>query len=477
MGELTPIEPSSDQNLLIRKYNLREITSLIKESLLDLSGTEFWVQAHLIADRGTLRSGHYYGELMDVDEAGNQIARIRITIWRHNYNRIIEKLREAGMPDALQSDSEVCALCSVRYHEVYGLSLDVFDIDPFFGESHIDRNRRLIVEKLTKENILKKNAEACLPVAPQRLGLITSKESAAYNDFVKTLFNSAFSFQVILADCPMQGEETERGVVSSIQLLCEAGVEIICIVRGGGSQADLAGFDNEEIARAIINCPMPVWVGIGHEIDTGVLDVVAHSSFKTPTSVAEALVSRLKELQSRLEIAANRLQHIVDRQMALSSQLLHRKIVGALNGFRKQYELKQQQFTNDTLKTRVSSRECFSSKKVTLSNKSQRLRDLYFWSLDSNSRQLKENSNRIQLPRYLKVLIDKEVHLVSKEKHFIAMMPAQILKRGYTMTRNLRGEILRSIAQVQKNETIKTQFVDGYAQSIVQEMEDVGYGK
>jgi exodeoxyribonuclease VII large subunit len=470
------MEQSLGQNLSIRKYNLREITSLIKESLLDLSGNEFWVQAHLIADRGALRSGHYYGELMDIDEAGNQIARIRITIWRHNYNRIIEKLHEAGMPDALKSDSEVCVLCSVRYHEVYGLSLDVFDIDPSFGESHIGRNRRLIVEKLTEENILKKNAEAHLPVAPQRLGLITSKESAAYNDFVKTLFNSAFSFQVILADCAMQGEETERGVVSSIQLLCEARVEMICIVRGGGSQADLAWFDNEEIARAIINCPMPVWVGIGHEIDAGVLDVVAHSSFKTPTAVAEALVGRLKELQGRLQIDVSRLQQIVDRQMALSIQLLRRKIVGALNGFRKQYELTQQQFTNDALKTRSSFRECFSSKKVTLDNRSQRLRDLYFWSLDSSTRQLEEKSARIQLPRYLKILIDKEVNLVNKEKHFNAMMPAQILKKGYTMTSNLRGEVLRSITQLQKNEAIKTQFIDGYAKSIVQEMEDVSHG-
>jgi len=470
------MQPPSDQDLPNRRYRLSEITTLIKESLLELSKNEFWVQGQLIADRGALRSGHYYGELVDVDEVGNQIAKIRITIWKQNYIQLNEKLREAGMPDALQSNSEVCVLCSVRYHDIYGLSLNVYDIDPSFGESHIIRNRRQIIEKLSRENILKKNTEAYLPLAPMRLGLITSKESAAYNDFIKTLFDSGFSFQVILADCPMQGEETEREVVSSIQLLSNVGAEVICIVRGGGSQTDLAWFDNEEIARAIISCQIPVWVGIGHEIDTGVLDVVAHTSFKTPTGVAEALVNRLRELTARLEIAASRLRNITDRQIALSSQILHRKILGSLNGFRKQYELAQSQSANNILKTRASFGESFSNQKAAVNNKSQRVQDLCWGLLDSSDKRLISNSNRVQLPRYVSILLDKEVNLANKEMRLNAMMPARVLRKGYTITRNIQGDILKSIKQIQKSETIETQFADGNAWSIVQEMEDVGYG-
>lgn len=470
------MQESSSNSLPDRIYHLHDITSLISDSLLELSENEFWVQAQLIADRGALRSGHYYSELMEVDEAGKQVARIRIIIWRQNYIRISRKLSEAGVPDALQQNGEVCVLCAVRFHDVYGLSLDVYDIDLSFGESHITRNRRQIIEKLTRENILKRNASAYLPAAPLCLGLITSKESAAYNDFVKTLFSSDFSFQVIFADCHMQGEETAKDLISSIRLLSKVGVDVICIVRGGGSQADLAWFDGEEIARAVVNCPVPVWVGIGHEIDTGLLDVVAHSSFKTPTAVAESLVTRLRELVSRLEIAARRLKDITDRKMAFASQELARKILGSLNGFRKQCELALYQADNLSLQLKSSFGESFNNQKANLNGRSQKLNDLCYWSLDLRDKNLMGTQNRIQLSRYLNILLNKKASLADKERHLNAIMPEQVLKKGYTITRNLEGKILTSVSQIQEKEAIETQFVDGHVTSIVQETEDACYG-
>ncbi len=455
-----------------RVYQLQEITSLIKESLLDLSSQEFWVRAHLIAPRSPSTYRNYYCELTDVDELGNKTAQIRAIIWQSEYNQILNKLREAGMPDALQDNSEVCVLCAVRYHEVYGLSLNIYDIDPSFGESQIDLNRRQIIEKLSAEGVLKRNTETYLSAAPLRIGLITREESAAYNDFTKTLFASVFSFQLIVADCTMQGENTERETVSAIRHLAKAKVDVICIVRGGGSQLDLAWFDNERIARTIIKCPIPVWVGIGHEIDTGVLDVVAHSSFKTPTAVAEVLVSTLQELLNSLELAAERLQNTVDWRLELSGRELSRMTLGARNGFRKQHELVVQQFSNSTLKVKSQFEECFSSKEIFIGNKNQKLRHLCDWTLNSNSKRLTATCRHIGLPRYLKIVAERQGHLVERERQLLMLMPDQILRKGYTITRNLRREILRSITQLQGNEAIETQFIDGYARSIVQETED-----
>jgi len=455
-------------------YKLKEITSLIRESLLDLSSEEFWVRAHLIVPRKTTSYRNFYCELTDVDELGNKTAQIKAIIWQSEYNQILNKLREAGMPDALQDNSEVCVLCSVRYHEVYGLGLNIYDIDLSFGESQINFNRRQIIEKLSGEGVLKKNTETYLTDAPLRIGLVTREESAAYNDFTKTLFNSPFSFQIIFADCPMQGKNTERETASAVRLLAKAKVDVICIVRGGGSQLDLAWFDNEQIARSIIRCPIPVWVGIGHEIDTGVLDVVAHSSFKTPTAVAEVLVNTLQELLHSLELTAGRLHSTVDWRMELSGHELSRMTLGARNGFRKQHELVQQQFYNRSLKIKSQFEECFNSKEMFLDNKNQKICHLCNWSLNSSSKHLIATCRHISLPRYLKIVAERQGHLVERERQLFMLMPDQILRKGYTITRNLRSEILRSITQLQENETIETQFIDGHARTIVQEMEDTG---
>ena len=461
------MEVANNQNQPVRIYSLSEITHLIKDALLELSGYEFWVRAHLIAPRWEQRSGHYYCDLMDVNAMGDTIARIRATIWRHNYMKITRRLQTLGMPDALKNNSEVCVLCAVRYHEVYGLSLDIYDIDPTFGESQINLNRRQILEKLTKEDILSKNKETYLPVASLRIGLITSKESAAYNDFTKTIIASPFSFQVVFADCPMQGEDMERGLVSSLQQLTQAQVDVICIVRGGGSQADLAWFDNEQIARAVLACPIPVWVGIGHEIDIGVLDFIAHTSFKTPTAVAEELVRRIQELVAILKTAGDQLQRIVDRRVATQEQLMQRNIHGAMMGFRKQFDLASAQLDKSILGARSSFERIFITEEANIEGKLQRLHDRGAWLLDTKQESFRERCERLQLSRYLQILADKQASLNDKGKHLDAMLPGQVLKRGYTITRDSRGQVLKSVTQLKEDDSVETQFTDGTATSVV----------
>jgi len=460
---------ANNQNRPVRIYLLSEVTHLIKDALLELSGYEFWVRAHLIADKREQRSGHYYCELMDVDAAGDTIARIRAIIWRHNYMKITEKLQTLGIPDALKDNSEVCVLCAVRYHEVYGLSLDIYDIDPTFGESRINLNRRQILEKLTKEGILNKNKETYLPVAGLRIGLITSKESAAYNDFTKSILGSHFSFQIIFADCPMQGEDMEQGLVSSLQQLIQVQVDVICVVRGGGSQADLAWFDNEQIARAVLACPIPVWVGIGHEIDICVLDFIAHTSCKTPTAAAEELVRRIQELVVILKTAADQLQYIVDRRVATEEQLMERNIHGAMVGFRKQFDLAAAQLDRSTAGVRSSFEPIFINEKASILGKVQALHDRSAWLLDRKRENFEERCDRFQLPRYLHIVADKQASLGDRVSHLDAMLPGQVLKRGYTITRDNLGEVMKSVTQIKEDDSMETQFTDGTATSVVTE--------
>ena len=461
------MQAMDNQNQPVQIYRLSEITHLIKDTLLELSGYDFWVRAHLIAARWEQRSGHYYCELMDVDAAGATIARIRAVIWRHNYVKITEKLQTLGIPDALKENSEVCVLCAVRYHEVYGLSLDIYDVDPTFGESRINLNRRQILEKLTKEGILDKNKERHLPVASVRIGLITSKESAAYNDFTKSISASPFSFQIIFADCPMQGEDMEQALVSSLQQLTQGKVDVICIVRGGGSPADLAWFDNERIARAVLDCPIPIWVGIGHEIDVGVLDFIAHTSCKTPTAVAQTLVQSIQELVTILEVVADQMQNIVDRRLATQEQLMERNIHGAAVGFRKQFDLAAAQLNNSMLGIRSSFEPVFINEKANIEKKVQKLHDRSAWLLDRKRESFEERCNRVQLSRYLRIVANKQGSLDDKGRHLDAMLPGQVLRRGYTITRDNRRQVMKSVTQTKEEDSIETQFTDGTATSVV----------
>jgi exodeoxyribonuclease VII large subunit len=286
---------------------LRSVTNRLHDILLEYTKKQFWVRAQLVSDKGTRKAGHFFGELVDVGDRGETVAKMRAVIWRDEYEKIQQKLIEDGQTDSLHGNREICALCSLRFHEVYGLQLQIFDVDPNFGESHINRNRRKILEKLQKDGLLVKNKATVLATAPLRIGLITSGNSAAYADFTTTLGASRFSFKVSLVSTTMQGPGTAGEVVTAIRTLIRSQVDVICLVRGGGSPVDLAWFDHEAIGRTIGNSPVPVWVGIGHEIDVTVPDLVAHTRFNTPTAVAEALVERIRTLDNDLHLSRDRL--------------------------------------------------------------------------------------------------------------------------------------------------------------------------
>jgi len=247
----------------IKIYRLRSVTDRLKNILLDSTRKTFWVRAQLVA--GGNKGGNFYGELVDVGDRGETVAKMRVMIWRADYEKIRQKLIDEGQPDTLQGNREICALCSLRFHEVYGLQLNILDVDPTFGESHINRNRRQILEKLKRDGLLDKNRATVLATAPLRIGLITSANSAAYADFTTSLGASPFSFRVSLVSTTMQGQGTAGEVIAAIKTLVRSKVEVICLVQGGGSPVDLAWFDHEAIGRAIANSLVPVWVGIGHE--------------------------------------------------------------------------------------------------------------------------------------------------------------------------------------------------------------------
>jgi len=279
-------------------FNLSAITSRIQQILQPAMGKCFWVKAEISSGRE--RGGSFYCDLVETDEQGQIIAQMRCTIWSRDLTCIRKKFSECDLSLTLEDGTLVGFQCQLQYSPKFGLSLCVMDADPAFALGALEIKKKQILEQLKKEGLFDPNKRIVVPCLPLHIGLVTSAGSAAYNDFFKTLTLSGYGFKIYLVDSVVQGERTQASVLKALGTLERLRLDIVVIIRGGGSKTDLFYLDNEAIARKIATLRHPVWTGIGHEIDTSVLDCVANKAFKTPTAVAEELVCRFKEMAVHL---------------------------------------------------------------------------------------------------------------------------------------------------------------------------------
>ncbi|MCZ7555483.1 MAG: exodeoxyribonuclease VII large subunit [Bacteroidia bacterium] len=313
-------------------FPLSRITARIGEILAPVAEKDFWVQAEIgdVSDKG----GHYYGTLVETKD-GRQVAKLAFRMWNRDRTRIAAAFLKAGLVLELKTGMKVIFECRLEFHELYGLSLVASNADPRFILGELELRKREIIDRLTGEGADQLNKKWRVPQLPLRIGLITSRESAAYADVYKTLERGGFAYRVSFTEAVMQGENAEASILRALGLLDRLSVDLVILVRGGGSKSDLATLDNERIARAIATFNKPVWVAIGHETDSGVLDVVAHSSFKTPTALAEAIVSRFEGAARDMRQAEERIRrewiHAIGRQHTR----IQRDTVGILQGSRK----------------------------------------------------------------------------------------------------------------------------------------------
>ncbi|MDG2182812.1 MAG: exodeoxyribonuclease VII large subunit [Mariniblastus sp.] len=261
------------------------------------SGKRFWMKAEVSSSHQNA-NGHTYFDFVEMQH-GRQVAKLRGMIWRDDRARIEKEFAQAGIEFKLENGKEITTECTIEYHPVFGLSVNVVDADPNFALGEIERIRRQMLLKLEKEGLFETNKQIPLPLLLKRVGVVTSKGSAGHQDFAKTIAGSKYPIYVKIEDARMQGHRTERTVLSAITSLENQSLDLIVVLRGGGSKLDLGALDNELIARKIASCSVPVWTAIGHEIDESVLDYVSHTNFKTPTAVAEEILNRMNVLATK----------------------------------------------------------------------------------------------------------------------------------------------------------------------------------
>ncbi len=300
---------SSFRNHIPKSFLLSEVTKRLQELIREKTyGKLFWVSAEIASSME--RNGNFYCDLVESESSGKLVAKMNCRIWRDDYVALKERYKNDYRSElSLRDGSKVVLKCQVQYHPRAGLYLVAKDLDGTSLLGELAQKKQQIISNLKNDNLLEKNksiAEACLP---KRIGLIASKDSASCKDFIQTLHSSEYGFKIVLADSIMESTQTESSIIDSLDQLLLWELDLVIVTRGGGSKVGLSILDNEQIARKIANYSLPVWSAIGHEIDYGIVDMVASKFFRTPTAVAEALVAKHKEESAFLENAVQRLSY------------------------------------------------------------------------------------------------------------------------------------------------------------------------
>lgn len=342
-----------------RKHiTLLQLQTLIKSRLEEAIPLPFWVVAE-ISELKVNYSGHCYLEL--VEKGGsNQVpkARASAVIWRNTWGALRSYFASATGSE-LAEGMQVLMRVSVSYHELYGLSLIVSDIDPLYTLGDMERQRQETIRRLQQEGVFDMNRSLELPPVVQRVAVVSSANAAGYQDFMNELAAGGYHFEVTLFDAVMQGHAAEESIINALERVGEnlERYDVVVVIRGGGSQSDLAAFDSYRLAGHIAQFPLPIITGIGHDKDQSIADLVACVPLKTPTAVAAWLVAGLAEFETWLddiqgELVQAAIDYLDEQRRRIQSAAM--ALAQASGGLTRTMEVRLERLAGELLRKRES---------------------------------------------------------------------------------------------------------------------------
>lgn len=410
-------------------FSLLELNRLVRATIEDTLCEQYWLEAE-IGQIGE-NNGHCYLEFIQKVEGHNTpVARAKAKCWRNVWGSV-RPYFEHTTGQTLTLGMKVLVLVHPDFHEAFGFSWIVDDIDPRFTLGDMARRRQEIIRQLKAEGVFDLNRELPLPLFTQRIAVISSSTAAGYGDFCRQLEENkrGFRFSVTLYESLMQGEGVERGIISALDKI-NAHIDdydCVVIIRGGGATSDMSGFDSLLLAENVANFPLPVITGIGHDRDECILDMVSHTRVKTPTAAAAFLIDRLEQVARRIDDAADRITSYVQHRMEIE--------------------------------------------KMRLSRAAERIPILF--SLVKSKQENKMETLNQRIASAVQRLIDRRRHTLDiLEQRTKSLDPTLLLQRGYSITL-VNGHALRSPSAVKPGDIIVTRLADGTVKSTVNETKKI----
>ncbi len=404
---------------------LSQLQNQIKQSI-ERNITAQWVSCD-ITDMKVNHSGHCYLELTEKREGSGAIPKAKATaiIWRNTYT-MVDKMfvRETG--SSLQAGIKALIYVEVNYHELYGLSLVVRDIDPTYTLGEGERIKRETVAALTKDGVIDMNRQLILPSVIDRVAIISSLTAAGYDDFINHLDNNIYGycFNHSLFSAIMQGEGAEESIIAALMEISQSAddFDAVVVIRGGGSQSDLSCFNSYLLCSYLAQFPLPIITGIGHNKDVSVADMVAHTSVKTPTAVANLIIDTSRLFEEKLEVLQQQLLSL----LGLALEREYRTLDNLANDIG------------------VATRARLNSEAIMNERLSQRLEYAY---------------------KGLFTAAEHKLSLLTSELE--SRNPLRIIEMGYSIA-TLNGKVIRSVSDVTKGDKLVTIFSDGELHSRVE---------
>ena len=449
--------------------SLSQLQTLIKQGIDRAHPLPYWVTAE-ISELKVNYSGHCYLEL--VEKGGtNHVPRAKASavIWRSTFQMLEPYFRgTTGQP--LASGLNVLVKVVVSYHELYGLSLQIIDIDPNYTLGDMQRQRQETIDRLKQEGVFDMNREIPLPLVMQRVAVISSRNAAGYQDFMRELSASPYRFDVELFDSFMQGAGAEDAVITALERVAERleAFDVLVLIRGGGSQSDLGAFDSYRLCCHLAQFPLPVLTGIGHDKDQSVADLVAAVSLKTPTAVAVYLKEQIESFDARLD---ERFDELASEAMSL-------------------LEAQKQRLQNGVFGLRMVSTERVHAQEMRLEQLQSALHRVTGSAVQQGMYRLESYRARLQqasayylaarsaaLTPLVKTLSSATRDYLQARKQELKWMgelvagqdPRRILQRGFAVV-SCQGKTLTGVDAVQRGDKLAIQLYEGRIEAEVQQI-------
>lgn len=419
---------------------------MVKELVETTFTSDVWVRAE-ISSMSLNPRGHCYMELVEkAPHSTTPVAKARAMIWAYAFPMVKETFEQAT-GQTLRAGIKVQVKAQVTFHEAYGYSLIITDIDPTYSMGSMALLRKEIIDHLTRDGILDMNAQLPLPRPLQRIAVISSATAAGYGDFCAQLENNAggYAFRLRLFPAVMQGEQTAASIIAALEAVFREAEQwdAVVIIRGGGAVSDLAGFENYDLAATCAQFPLPIITGIGHERDTTVLDYVAHTHLKTPTAVAAFLIQRMDDEANFLNDAADKVNR---RAQAI-------------------YERERERLATLDTHLRLAAATFTSHRRNRLTLLQEHI--AHAASARIKGEHLRIDNDRGRLLVSAKHIVDKQtVRIQAIERALTMFHPANVLRLGYSITRK-DGKAVLNANSVKEGDVLTTTFAHGQTTSIV----------